>query len=498
MPVGLSVDDVVRVTINLTPLAAPSRNFGALAVIGASDVIDTGERLRQYSTLDGVAADFGTTAPEFLAADLFFSQNPQPALLYIGRWAQTASQAQLNGAQFSPAQQTDLLATLQAITTGGMTITIDGVLKTLSNMNFSGITNLNGAASILDAAIAGGGVVWNSNFGRFEVQSDTTGPTSTITYATNPGSGALLATDLGLTQAIGASAPVSGIAAEEPVQAVTAIAPLNADVYGIMFATATPPSTNQYLALAAYIEGASPTHILGINVSSAAAIDPTSTTDLGYLLHAANYTRTFWQYSTSSPYAVASMFARAFTVDFTANNTVITLKFKQEPGVTAETLNETQAQALKDKKGNVFVRYMNDTAIIQEGTMASGIFFDERHSTDWLSNQVQTDVYNLFYTSPTKIPQTDPGVHQVVTTVENSLARGVFNGMIAPGIWTSSLEFGVLKQGQALAKGYYVYAAPLAIQAQGDRELRKAPPIQCAIKLAGAIHSANVAINVNR
>ncbi len=41
--------------------------------------------------------------------------------------------------------------------------------------------------------------------------------------------------------------------------------------------------------------------------------------------------------------------------------------------------------------------------------MANGDFFDERHGLDWLQNYVQNNLYNLLYTSTTKVPQTDPG-----------------------------------------------------------------------------------------
>jgi hypothetical protein len=498
MPIGLSVSDVVQVSINLQPIAAPTRNFGALCIIGDSSVIDIASRIRQYTTLDGVAADFGTTAPEYLAADLFFSQSPQPSILYIGRWARTATAGQLNGAVLNSAQQAALLTTLQGITTGGMTISVDGTPHVLTNLNFSGILNLNGAATIINTALPSATTVWDGTLGRFEVTSHTSGGTSSVSYATDPGTGAPLATDLALTQTSGASAPIAGVPSETPVAAVQAISPLNADIYGIMFAAATPPTDVQRQAVAAYIEGASPTHIYGITVQDPLAIDPTSTTDLGYLLKAANYSRTFWQYSSSSPYAVASMFGRAFTTDFSANNSVITLKFKQEPGVTAESLTETQAAAIDAKNGNVFVNYMNDRAIIQQAKMASGIFFDERQGTDWLQNQVQTDIFNLLFTSPTKIPQTDPGMHQLATTAEQSMDRAVNNGLVAPGIWTSSLEFGLLKQNQALAKGYYVFMPPVATQSQSDREARKATTMQIAAKLAGAVHDANVVINVNR
>lgn len=45
-----------------------------------------------------------------------------------------------------------------------------------------------------------------------------------------------------------------------------------------------------------------------------------------------------------------------------------------------------------------------------------------------------------------------------------------------------------------LTKGYYVYVQPLSSQAQSDREKRRAPLIQAAIKLAGAVHYADQAI----
>ena len=76
---ALSVDRVVRVGINLQPMAAARRNFGTLLIIGASGVIDMEERLRAYTGIDGVAADFGMDAPEYRAAELYFSQSSPTA-----------------------------------------------------------------------------------------------------------------------------------------------------------------------------------------------------------------------------------------------------------------------------------------------------------------------------------------------------------------------------------------------------------------------------------
>jgi len=207
--------------------------------------------------------------------------------------------------------------------------------------------------------------------------------------------------------------------------------------------------------------------------------------------------RTFVQYSSSAAFASASIFGRAFTVDFDGSQTTLTIKFKQEPGVVAESLTETQAAALAAKNCNVFVNYNNSTSIVQNGTMADGHFFDEIHGTDWLEDDIQTDIYNLLFTSPTKIAQTDSGINRIVGRISARLEQAVTNGLVAPGVWNGP-DIGALSSGDTLSKGYYVYAPPVATQSQADREARKAPVIQCAIKLAGAVHSSNIIVNVNR
>lgn len=267
--------------------------------------------------------------------------------------------------------------------------------------------------------------------------------------------------------------------------------------YGLGVADSEAIDDAEWLTVASAIESASLSRILAITVSDPQTLDVASTTDLASRLKAAKYARTFVQYSTSSRYAALSAFSRAFTVNFNGSNTTITLKFKQEPGITYEALTVNQAAALDAKNCNVFVYYQNDTAILQQGVMANGDFFDERHGLDWLQNYVQTNLFNMLYTSTSKVPQTDAGVTRLLANVEQSMDQAVTNGLVAPGIWSGG-PVGQLASGETLTKGYYVYAQPLAEQAQADREARKAPLIQVACKLAGAVHYADVQINVVR
>lgn len=491
MAQGLAVSDVVNVTVTLSPTAAPTRNFGAGMLIGSTDVIDVGERIRSYSSMTDVGGDFGTTDPEFIAAARHFSQNPTPAILYIGRWAQTDSHGTLRGGVLNATEQ--LMSAWTSVTAGAFKIDIDGSTKTLSGLNFSTALNLPGVAAIIDAGLTGGSVTWDANSGRFVVKSDTTGTSSTVGYAVAPVSGTDISAQLKLTSGL-AGTSVPGIAAESLVAACQAFVDKSGDWYA---AEVLPTVSNDvFLAASLYIEALGKKRIIGTTINSTTVLDNTLTTDLASVCKAANLKRTFLQYSASS-YAIASFFGRAATVDFTGSKTTLTMKFKTEPGVAAETLTETQAATLKSKNCNVFVNYDNSTAIIQEGVMANGYFFDEVQGLDWLENFIQTEVWNLLYTSKTKIPQTNAGMSLIATKIENCLQQGVVNGLIAPGVWNAD-GFGALENGDYLETGYYVYHADISTQSQADREARKSVTFQVAVKLAGAVHFVLTLIWVNR
>jgi hypothetical protein len=504
---GLTVSDVVNVGVTISPLATGTRNFGALMIAGPSAVIDAMSRIRQYTSMTGVGADFGTSNPEWQAASLFFSQSPQPSVLYIGRWLQYASPGLLMGALFNAAQAVNIQTTLQSISSGSFRISLNGTQHDITGLDFSGITNLNGAATIiqngLTAVLAGSTCTWSSDsYDRFNLASGSTGTASAVSYGSTASSGTDISTLIGLTQSSGASSPVPGFAAESALGATQALLGSslnNGDVYGFMFAPTyvTDITDAMHESVAGYTQSLPGGHVYGIT-SNDSAIPTNSTTDIASVLASLDYWRTFVQYSTTNAYAVASLYGRMFTVDFTANNSTTTAKFKQEPGVQPEILSETQAGFLNAKNCNVYAQYNNNVSIIQQGTMINGYFFDEVQGLDWLQNNVQVNLFNLLYQSTSKIPQTDAGTHLLVTNVAASLEQGVNNGLIAPGTWTSSFQFGSLQTGDVLSTGYYVYAPSIASQSQAQRETRISVPIQVACKLAGAIHFANVSINVNR
>lgn len=491
---SLPVSRLINVAVSLTPAAAQAQNLSTLLILGASAVIDVVERYRDYNTLAAVAADFGTLAQEYLAAALWFQQAPQPTTLKIGRWASSATSGTLRGASLSVAMQA--ISNFSAVSSGGFTYTKNGAAPTnVTAINLTGAANLNAIASLITTSLAGAVMIWNAAFARFELTSSSTGAASSISFLTAPGSGTDLSSLLGMTVASSGSYRADGIVSETAVQAASFFDGNYGQAwYALMMCGAV---NADHLAVAAFIEGTNSKHLYGVTTQEAGSLVAATTSDIGYQLSQLGYSKTMVQYSSSNAYAVASAIARCLTVDYTGNNTVITLMYKQEPGIAAEALNATQIAALEAKKVNVFVAYNNSTAIMQNGVCSSGVFIDIVTGTDWLAVTLQNSIYNILYTSVTKVPQTDAGMQLLTTTAESVCAQAVVNGLLAPGVWNAG-GFGALKYGDFMPKGFYVYAARVSTQNPADRVARKSVPIQIAAKLAGAVHSVNISVVVNQ
>jgi len=490
----LPISRLIHVSVNLTPAGASTQDISTLLILGSSTVIDTFERIRTYSDIAAIASDFGTSAPEYAAAVLWFQQVPQPSQLSIGRWVNAAASGGLRCAPLASADQA--IASWQAITTGSFKVAVNGAAAAdITGLNFSAAANLNAVAAIIDTALAGGTVVWNATYARFEFSCTATGATSAISFLQAAATGVDISNKLAGRSTSSGAYVFQGQAAETALAATT-LYELN---YGQHWYALTILAAvdADHLAVAPFIEATNTKHIYGITTQEAGVLVPSDTTNIAYLMKQLAYLRTFTQFSSSNAYAVVSALARLLTVDYNGNSTTITLMYKQEPGIVAEALNSIQVNALESFNANVFTQYDNDTAILERGAMASGVFADIVTGTDWLALNIQTNIYNLLYTSVTKIPQTNAGMQLIATQIGAVLSQAVINGLLAPGVWNSG-GFGQLKQGDYLASGFYVYAPNVDTQNQAQRAARQSVPFQIAAKLAGAVHEVSVAILVNQ
>lgn len=599
---ALPISRLINVSVQLSPALAQQANFNSCMILGTSPVIDVTQRLRTYSSLSDIGADFGQNAEEYLAAVAWFSQAPQPTELTIGRWANAATHGQLIGGPVSVINQ--VLATWNAINAGATLIYVDAVPYALGGLNFAASVSMPGVANVIQAALvaagaAGATVTWDAVNDHFLVSSGTLGANSTVSFlaaptaigsisfgvnaANNdtitiggtlitfkaagpvvgnqvliggntaatlanllafltasvdanitqcsysvagnklylvnktPGAGgnaftiaASVAITSGATLTGGVGTDISvisamrqaggaylapGIVSETALQAVQIMDNRFSSLwYGLVVPRG---SVDDQIAVAAYIDADDVQHFYGVTSTDPNELISGQITSLGYLLKQQASNDVMWQYSSTDAYAVVSALARILTTNWNGSNTAITLMYKQEPGVAPENLNISQVNALETNNGNVFVSYNNQTSILEKGICPSGQFVDTIIGLDWLASFVQTNLYNVLYGTTTKIPQTDGGNNILATSIESSCQQAVDNGLLAPGVWNAT-GFGQLKQGQTLSKGFYVYAPPIATQNPADRAARKSVPFQIAAKMAGAIHTADVIINVNQ
>lgn len=500
MPVSvLPISGLIQVAISLAPQAAQSQNLNSLLVMGPSAIIDPVTRMRSYSSLAEVAGDFGTSAPEYLAAVLWFEQNGGggiPASLNIGRWVNAASSGQLFGAPLSAAQQA--IANWTAVgAEGGFTISVDGTAQHVTGVNLSAVTNLNGVASAINAVLTGATCAWNSVYQNFVFTSTATGASSTLSFLTVATSGTDISVMLGGAAVTGNGAyTVPGQVAESALAAVTLLDSMfGQQWFGIEVLGAADAD---HEAIAPYIEASANFHYYFLTTQEAGVLVGNYTTDIAYILSQLGYQRTFVQFSSTNPYAVTSAAARILTTNYNGNNTVIDLMYKQEPGITPENLNSVQAAAAQAKQANVLAAYDNNTAIIQYGNSCSGLPAALVIGAMAFGVQLQTDLFNELYLSTTKVPQSDGGMHTLGTVIENDCTQFVNNGFFAPGTWTSSTVFGTLYQNKYLAKGYYLYTPAVATQSSASRAAGNSVPFQLAAKFSGNVRNVNLAVTINQ
>lgn len=488
----LPVSSIVHVDVNLEPQAAQAQSLSNLLILGSSGVIDGVERMRQYSTLNGVAQDFGSTAPEYLAAQEWFAQSPQPTSVLIGQHNVGSTNPKIVGSATNTT-----IAQWKAITNGSFKYD-DSVISPaeVTGLDFSAVTNINGVASIIQVAL--GSLLtlpvivhWDSVYSRFSIEVQ---DARDLQFLTDASTGTNISSLLGMLSTSGGYV-VPHMLAETALDAVVLFDDRFGQKWYALFIDNA--SNADHVAVAGYIEGTNTKHFYCVNSQEAGILSAVDTTNIAYQLKELGYKKSAVQYSSKSKYAVVSLISRILTTDYTANNTVITLKFKQEPGVVAEELASTQAANAAAVNANIFVKYDNNTAIIQEGTVANGDLIDTIIGADWFAITVQNDVYNLLYTSTTKIPQTNAGHQLVQTVISRTCAGAVYNGLLAPGQWDGT-SFGSLKSGDYMPNGYYVYFQPVELQNPALRAKRQSQTFQVAAKLAGAIHSVSVQLNISR
>jgi hypothetical protein len=467
----LSIIADVTVTTATPQVAAPT--FNIALVVGNSNVIPTvgsNARIRRYlqatySTQmlnDGFSAD----DPEYICAQIYFSQQPPPPELIIGAQDPTALETVAVGNAAGTGYVVgDLLTVVQAGASGG-------VLR---------ITTIGTGGSVTGVATQVG-------------QQGTGYSNSTGLATTTTGAGT------------GATIDITAIG-ESPLQAFQACRMANADWYPGMVITATD---SDHVAISQWVQSQLGTLYFG-TTSSAAVLNAQPNSALKTIF-AANSSRTWMQYATTQgnllpnqAYFVVAVMGQAMASNTQLANSAYTEKFSggvplvgvfTEPLTQAQVINIEGTSTATGPNGNLYLNYANSFNVLEQGTMmAPNTFFDQILNLDVIASNIQFSIMNLL-TSVPKVPQTDAGQQLLIQAVESALAISANTGFLAPGIWNGQNIIGKIVPGQTLPTGYAVVSPSYRTMSAADIQARKAPPIYVALIEAGAVHFVTVAVFV--
>jgi len=198
-------------------------------------------------------------------------------------------------------------------------------------------------------------------------------------------------------------------------------------------------------------------------------------------------------------HAAVEALVQASSTNWEGRNTAQTLKFKTETSVQSDPSITTTLANQCDRLGvNYYTDYDGTTFLAEGRTVGTELFFiDSTTGRHALTVRLQAAGATRLIQQP-KIPQTDEGQITLQSALVGILEQFVRNGFIGRGLRWNGNGFGELTTGDILENGWYMFSDSYALQSQSDREARKAMPIQIAVKEAGAIHSAEIIVYVER
>lgn len=329
------------------------------------------------------------------------------------------------------------------------------------------------------------GVVYDSVSGGFQVNSGTTGATSTITYGTGTS-----AASLKLTAATGAILS-QGAAIAVPSTFMDAVV-VQTTNWAAFFTGFDPDASGNAnkLLLAAWTNSQDDryAYICWDTDATAAASSP-ATTSLGYLINAAEYSGTALIYtptaSTNPAGSVAAFVAGSIaSIDFDATNGRTTLAYRSQSGLSADVTTETAADALEANHYNYYgaVGTANDSFVFFYPGSISGDFLwiDSYVDQIWLNNALQLALMTML-TNMKSIPYNNAGLALIEAALSDTINQGLTFGAYRAGITLSAAQISQVNTsaGAEIAttlqqRGWYlqiVQASPTVRQDRGSPDM---------------------------
>lgn len=447
---SIPISDLVQVDIAISPNAIATDGFGPLLFL-SKEFVPTVDvyPVRSYTSLKEVLADFpgGEIAK---AATSWYSQKPTPKTFLVGAikydTLTPATPATVTAATAA------VLATIKLETAATLQLSVSGVQYVTDPIDFSSAEDFAGVANLVTTALSsvGAGVTVTQEAGKFKLTTSATGINATISDVGGK-VGEVLKLQSSNSAVIVAGKNELSISSD---LSNIADAPFNFFYVGLdrQYRGKSSPVDNQ-MSVAKWCEASSKVFGWGDNDKN---ILINGTDNSFRRAKNQNLRNTLCVYDASAngdEYPEISILGRASTVNFNVANSVLILAYKKGPGISTADLSSGQVNALLACGGNAFISVAGNVMFFN-GRMADGTWFDSVQGVEWLTQKVRLNVFNLFYTSTTKIPWTDTGVAMVNQQVTLALELAKTNGLIAPGYDNEGVFY---------PEGYKVISTPLEL-----------------------------------
>jgi len=388
------IDNTVSLSIQSGSVSVPRAGFGTGMLLSYSAAWT--ERVRTYKKLSSVAADFAvTTSPEYLAAQAYFSQNPRPKQLKIGRCALPPTQVYVLTPVAADTTDYVLVVSGEGVTTTTVTVTSDAS-ATVAEICALLETAINGVTGMNATAVDGTTEV--------TITADTAGNW----FSLAPKNPALLA--------VSQTHVDPGVATD-----LAAIQTEDAEWYGLLTNYNSKPMV---LAADAWIQSNKKIYQVATN-ESLAVTGAVGSADTGDAIKTLVRARTQASYHWNpAEFMSAAWMGRLFALDVNADPA-----FKILTGVTVQALTDTQRANLIAKNMS-FVETVATKNVPFDGKTGDGDYLNVQRGLDWLDDDMKKEVFeNLI--APDVFPFTDAGGQALASAMEASLDRGIQKGVLA-------------------------------------------------------------------
>ena len=393
------------------------------------------------------------------------------------------------------------LASLQAITDGSLSMTINGYTLNLTGLDFSSVTAISDAAAILEAAIqaswssaqSSATVAYSSVFNAFTVTSGSAGTDESIDTPSGT-----VATALGFVDGNGndVSALSQGSEQLTPAENMEKVVAVTRNFVTFMSIEQLSEADCIAFSLWAAQQGVNYLHVFWDNAIGNTSLAPSGT--IAQALTEANAGAVCGIYGTAAYAAFICSCAASIAYDKTAGT--ITFMFKGQSGLPANVSNGSVARTLNEIGLNFIGDYAtrNDNFVfLANGEMwGDWKWIDSYLNAVWLNNALQVACMNGFQNN-LRVPYTDEGYTIVRSWCMDPINRALRSGVIEPGVTLSESQKSQLQREagkdisqQLYSDGYYLKVDD---PAPAIRQQRGTPDASLWYTYGGAIHKLELA-----